>query len=63
MDRPKGWWPDAEFGRTMVAPIVLNFVRKRVQLKLPGETESFRRLCDVIDQMQSSKLGTPMMLF
>ena len=57
MDRPKGWWPDAEFGRTMVAPIVLNFARKRVQLKLPGETESFRRLCAVIDQIQALKFG------
>ena len=41
----------------MVSPIVLNFARERLALKAPGETESFRRLCTVIDQIQALKFG------
>ena len=52
----EGWKSSAgEF--LMIYPIVLDWVSTHVSKRLPGEIESFRRLCAVIDYIQALKHG------
>ena len=52
----EGWKSSAgEF--LMLYPIVLDWASTHVSKRLPGEIESFRRLCDVIDYIQALKHG------
>ena len=56
-NRDAGCWKSGCSEFLCVAPIVLFIADRYVRKQLPGEVESFRRLCEVIDFIVALKIG------
>ena len=55
--REDGSWKSSASEFLSIAPIVCDWVGRRMSTQMPGEVESFRRLCAVIDYIQGLKHG------